>query len=130
VGGLGRRLAPLGDRQTKVVELASPGVALFVQIGVREHIVQEDVVRDVLAPRHLAPGPVREFDVGNEKIGLQGGEVAVGHVGYEERHPDPAVAGNGLQRPLQLRTIILGPCQGLLDVGGPGLGRRLGEGRA
>ena len=123
LGRLGRRLALLYQRQAQLEKLLTPGIARFIDVGVRQHIVEENVLRDANAPGQLLAAPVGQIDVLEQKVGVKGAQIVVRHVGDEKGHPLALLARRVLEGLLQFWPIVAGPRQCLLDLRRPVISR-------
>ena len=106
---------------------ASAGVLQSFDVGVGQHFVEEDLLGNVLPPRHQLARAIGEIGIGEEEFGLEGMEIGLGHVGDEEGHARALFARHPCECLLQFRPVVLGRGERLLDIVGPPLRGWLSE---
>ena len=93
-GGLGPRRSVCHEGEKPLAKLLSPGISPFVDTGVRQHVVEKDVLRNFLVPRCLAPHTVGQLTILQQEIGRQGLQIPLRHIGHEEQHAVPLIGGD------------------------------------
>ena len=79
LGRLGRRLAILHQWFALSVEIRTPGFSGFIQRGIREDVVEEDLFRDFLGPRKFLSGLEGQRDVLHQEISAEASEILGRH---------------------------------------------------
>ena len=128
VGGFGGGFGAHDERGSDVADLAAAVVAAFVEGGVGEDIVEEDVFGDVSGPWGDGHGGVGIGDVAEEEVGLEGGEVRGRHVVDEELHGVALGFGDLAEGAGEFRGVRAGGGEGGGGGGGPPVGGGCGRG--
>ena len=69
LSGFARRLAIFNDRLAEFVKLLSPPIARFVDVGVGQNVVEENVIRNL--PAGVGSCTIRQSNVGQQKFSGQ-----------------------------------------------------------
>src|SRR5262249_39158322 len=116
LGGLGDGLAILDDRHAQLHHFLPPRLARLGDAGVRQDIVWEKRLRDLLAPRHPGAGLVGEVEILEQKIGLERLEVLLRHVGDQKRDAGLLLLRRGVESLLQFGAVGFRLDEGSFDV--------------
>jgi hypothetical protein len=125
--GFAGGLAVLHERREPLDEVGPPVVAALVQVGVGQHVVEKDLVRHGRGPLVRGPGLVGEIDIPQEKIGLQGSQVPLGHV-HEQERDGLAPFGAGADDGVEPLVAVLAREAEALDQAVAVFGRDQGDG--
>ena len=113
--GRGARRGCVGSqRSANIAQRRAPGLARLAQAGVRQNVVEENILGHAIMPRRLGKGPIDQRDMIKKKICGQAAQIRRRHVFHQELHPFALLLRRLFQRPGHLRAVGSRPAQRLL----------------